>query len=173
MEVELPKKGMSEDLWGAGGKGLHALPTRLADRLGRRYGHSVLGARRSEAQKLIELSGQDAQGVAEGFEMPTTWTVERSENIRWKTAIPGLAHSSPVIWGERLFVTTAVSERGAASLRVGHYGGIEWVSKDAAHSRLMYALNKSTGDIMCERTAHEGIPKVKRHTKSTHANGLR
>lgn len=114
--------------------------------------------------------GRHAQGVAEGYSTPSEWSVESSKNIRWKTAIPGLAHSSPIIWGDRLFVTTAVSDAGDASLRVGLYGDIASVTEDVVHRWRVYGLDKNTGEILWEQTAHEGVPKVKRHTKSTHAN---
>jgi len=114
--------------------------------------------------------GLHAQGVAEGQATPVEWSVEDSQNIRWKTPIPGLAHSSPVVWGDRLFVTTAVSDEGDPSLRVGLYGDIESVNEDVVHRWRVYSLDKNSGAILWERTAHEGVPKVKRHFKSTHAN---
>ena len=114
--------------------------------------------------------GAQARGIADGYESPTEWSVEDSKNIRWKTAIPGLAHSSPIVWGDRLFVTSAVRVEGDPALRVGLYGDIESVSEDVVHRWQVYSLDKSTGKILWERTAHEGVPKVKRHPKSTHAN---
>jgi outer membrane protein assembly factor BamB len=114
--------------------------------------------------------GRQAQGVAEGFSAPTEWSVEDEKNIRWKTPIPGLAHSSPIIWGDRLFVTTAVSTEGDPSLRVGLYGDIASVNENVVQSWRVYALDKSSGEVLWDRTAHQGVPKVKRHPKSTHAN---
>src|SRR6476646_3328488 len=66
--------------------------------------------------------GTHADGIAKGATTPTVWNAENSENILWKQAIPGLGHSSPIIWGDRLFVTTAVNERKTAPLKVGLYG---------------------------------------------------
>ncbi len=114
--------------------------------------------------------GRQAKGVAEGYATPTEWSVEDGTNIRWKTPIAGLAHSSPSIWGDRLFVTTAVRTEGDPSLRVGLYGDIASVNEDVVQRWRVYGLDKNTGEILWERTAHEGIPKVKRHPKSTHAN---
>src|SRR5436309_3520763 len=53
--------------------------------------------------------GPGARGIAEGFATPTTWDVENGKNVRWKTPIPGLGHSSPIVWGNRIFVTSAIS----------------------------------------------------------------
>lgn len=114
--------------------------------------------------------GPQASGVADGRPTPVRWDVESGENVRWKTAIPGLAHSSPIVWGERLFVTTAVSEGGNEDLKVGLYGDIAPVQDESVHSWRLYALDKASGEILWWREAHRGVPEVKRHTKSTHAN---
>lgn len=113
--------------------------------------------------------GVQASGLGDGTP-PTEWNVETGHNIRWKTAIPGLAHSSPIIWGDRLFVTTAVSEGGNEDLKVGLYGDVAPVNDDAPHSYRIYALDRGSGEIVWMREAYKGAPKIKRHTKSTHAN---
>src|SRR5688572_19479755 len=56
---------------------------------------------------------------------PLEWDVKTPKNVRWKTAVPGLGHSSPVVWGDRIFLTTAVPvEGGDESLKTGLYGDI-------------------------------------------------
>jgi outer membrane protein assembly factor BamB len=114
--------------------------------------------------------GPNASGIGEGTPPPTEWNVEKAENIRWKTPIPGLGHSSPAIWGNRIFVTTAVDEKKEASLRVGLYGSIDPVKDDSAQTWKVYCLDKKSGHILWERAAHSGTPKIERHPKSTHAN---
>ncbi len=114
--------------------------------------------------------GPRASGIAEGFATPTRWNVPAGENVKWKTAIPGLGHSSPIIWGNRLFVTTAISGQADPKLRVGLYGDIASVQDDTPHKWMVYCLDKRTGKILWERLAHTGVPKIKRHTKSTHAS---
>src|SRR6266702_8508283 len=74
--------------------------------------------------------GANAGGIAKGAATPTVWNVEKSENILWKQAIPGLGHSSPIIWGDRLFVTAAVNQRKSAPLKVGLYGEPESADDD-------------------------------------------
>src|SRR6266852_3506948 len=66
--------------------------------------------------------GANADGIAKGAATATVWNAEKPQNIQWKKAIPGLGHSSPIIWGDRLFVTAAVNERKTAPLKVGLYG---------------------------------------------------
>lgn len=113
--------------------------------------------------------GPNANGIAENFTTPISWDVETSKNIKWKITLPGLAHSSPVIWGNRMFVTTAAGEADA-ELKVGLYGNIQPVDDDSVHEWKVYCLDKKTGKILWEKIAHKGVPKVKRHPKATHAN---
>ncbi len=116
-----------------------------------------------------QFRGPGASGVAEGFATPTKWNAETGENIRWKTPIPGLGHSSPIIWGDKLFVTSAVSDRDD-TLKVGLYGDISPVEDDSEQSWRVYCLDKKSGKILWDREAHRGKPAIKRHTKATHAN---
>ena len=114
--------------------------------------------------------GIQAAGIAEGFALPTTWNVPTDTGVRWKTAIEGLGHSSPVIWGDRLYVTSAVSGRADAGLKPGLYGDISSVDDTTPHTWKLIGLDKKTGRINFNRTIHTGVPKVKRHLKSTHAS---
>ncbi len=114
--------------------------------------------------------GPNASGIAEGFASPTTWNVPAGENVKWKTPIAGLGHSSPVIWGNYLFITTAKGEQTNTKLRVGLYGDIKSVEDNTTHQWTVYCLNKQTGKILWEQVAYTGIPKIKRHPKATHAS---
>jgi outer membrane protein assembly factor BamB len=114
--------------------------------------------------------GHFANGISEGYEAPVAWDLENSQNIKWKTAVPGLGHSSPVIWGNRIYVTTAISGREKPELKVGLYGSIEPVEDETVHKWQLICLEKSSGKILWKQTSHEGVPRVKRHPKSTHAN---
>ena len=114
--------------------------------------------------------GQQASGVAERQNLPDRWDGKTGENILWRTPIPGLAHSSPVVWGNRIFVTSASSSDRNASFRPGLYGDGD-ASKDRSPQRwIIYALDKRTGKVLWERVAHQGVPAEKRHIKSTYAN---
>ena len=66
--------------------------------------------------------GPSASGVGDGRRPPDTWNVSTGQNILWKTAVPGLAHSSPIVWGDRIFVTSAISSRADATFKPGLYG---------------------------------------------------
>jgi outer membrane protein assembly factor BamB len=114
--------------------------------------------------------GPEASGIAEKQNLPDRWDAKTRENILWQTPIPGLAHSSPVVWGDRIFVTSAVSSDPKASFKPGLYGDGD-ASKDRSPQRWMiYAIDKASGKIVWERVAHQGVPLEKRHIKSTYAN---
>ena len=117
-----------------------------------------------------QFRGIRASGIAEGFETPVRWNVETGENVRWTTPIPGLSHSSPVIWGDLVCLTTAVSDRGNDPLRVGLYGDIEPVNDETARRWEVHCLDKRTGEGRWVALAHQGVPKIPRHPKGTHAN---
>jgi outer membrane protein assembly factor BamB len=114
--------------------------------------------------------GSQASGIAERQNLPDRWNGKTGENILWRTPIPGLAHSSPVVWGNRIFVTSAVSSDPNASFRPGLYGDGDASKDRSQHRWVIYALDKRTGKILWERTAHQGVPIEKRHIKSTYAN---
>ncbi len=117
-----------------------------------------------------QFRGISAGGVSEGTPTASVWNVADGKNILWKTVIPGLGLSSPVVWGDQLFVSTAISGKRDATLRPGLYGDIESVPDDTSHEWRVYALNKKTGAILWQQTAHTGVPRIKRHTKNSHAN---
>ena len=121
------------------------------------------------AQNWPAFRGVNASGVADGAKTPITWNVERSQNILWKTGIPGLSHSSPIVWGNRVFVITAISSDAKARFDAKDRG-IGLANDDANHTWRIYALDKQTGRILWEKTAYEGVPRAKRHVKATQAN---
>lgn len=114
--------------------------------------------------------GPSASGIARGQDLPDTWNGEGGDNILWHTPIPGLAHSSPVVWGERLFVTSAISSQDDAGFRPGLYGDGDASGDRSTQRWMVYALDKSSGEILWERVAYEGVPRDKRHVKSTYAS---
>jgi outer membrane protein assembly factor BamB len=115
--------------------------------------------------------GPNASGIAEGQQLPDTWDAGRGENILWRTPIAGLAHSSPVVWGGTVFVTTAVSAKPDATFRPGIYGDGDFSDDRSVHQWKVIALDKKTGKVRWERVAVQGAPADKRHIKSTYASG--
>jgi len=115
--------------------------------------------------------GPDGTGVADGQNPPIKWDVKKDENIRWKTKIPGLGHSCPVVWGNRVFVTTAISKgQPDAKIRIGNYGDVGSVEDTSEHTWQVLCLDRDTGKILWTQTAFVGKPKIKRHLKGSQAN---
>ena len=117
--------------------------------------------------------GENATGVAAAANPPATWDVSSSENIRWTRSIPGLGHSSPIVWGDRVYITTAVPlEPASDEVKLGDSdsAGIDPAKDVVRHSWRVYALDRATGRVVWERAAHEGVPRIKRHVKSSHAS---
>lgn len=114
--------------------------------------------------------GPAASGVADGTDLPDTWNGETGENILWRAEIAGLAHSSPVVWGERVFVTTAVSGEGSATFKPGLYGEGNASQDRSDHRFEVMAFDRKTGEKLWTRVATAGVPIDKRHIKATYAN---
>jgi outer membrane protein assembly factor BamB len=114
--------------------------------------------------------GPDGTGVADGQQPPVTWDLKAGTNVRWKTPIPGLGHSCPVVWGDRVFVTTAVSGDPDPKIRIGNYGNVDSVEDKSKHTWQVLCLDRDTGAVLWTRTAHQGVPKIKRHLKGSQAN---
>jgi outer membrane protein assembly factor BamB len=122
------------------------------------------------AQNWPSFRGPGASGVADGNRLPAAWSVSTGANIAWKTPIAGLAHSSPIVWGDRIFVTTAVSSRPDAGFKRGLYGEGDASEDRSVQQWKLFCVNRSTGGIVWERLAYQGVPKEKRHMKATYAN---
>jgi outer membrane protein assembly factor BamB len=114
--------------------------------------------------------GREAAGFADKQNLPDTWNPETGENILWRTPIPGLAHSSPIVWGDTLFVTSAITSRPTATFKPGLYGDGDASDDRSSHRWMLYAIDKRTGKMRWERVAAEGEPLNKRHIKSTYAS---
>jgi len=114
--------------------------------------------------------GYLAAGFLSNAGLPDSWDLETSDNILWRLPLPGMGLSCPVIWDNNIFITTAVGEQDDAGFRTGIYGDIEPVSDSSVHEWLVYCIDRHSGEIKWKRTAHRGVPSVKRHPKSTHAN---
>jgi outer membrane protein assembly factor BamB len=130
----------------------------------------VLAGAAISAQNWPSFRGPNASGVADGQPTPLKWDVASGENVLWKTPVPGMAVSSPVVWGDRVFVSTAVSSDANAGIKTGLYGDVKPSNDVSMHSWRLLALDKRTGKVLWDRVAHEGVPKTKRHPKSSQAS---
>jgi outer membrane protein assembly factor BamB len=119
--------------------------------------------------------GPDGQGIAQDAGVPLEWSP--TKNVLWKTEVPGRGHSSPVVWGDRIFLTTAVEGELAPDAKpVKHLlEGQDFVHPDgvgADHRQTLkvVALDAASGRILWERTAWEGAPYDTRHKRGSYAS---
>jgi len=121
------------------------------------------------ARPWPQFRGPGASGVGDGQGAPASWNVATGEGVRFKTPIPGIGLASPIVWGDRIYVTTAVSSKGDTTFRTGLYGDTTSVEDRSEHSFRLYALD-TKGKVIWEREVHRGVPGTLRHTKSSLAN---
>ena len=113
--------------------------------------------------------GVRGDGVGDDHaKLPLTWN--DSKNVRWVVDIPGWGWSSPIVWGNRVFLTTVVSDEANLTPSKGLYLG-EGVRDPAkgVHHWLVTCFDLNTGKELWTHEAHRGQPQVPRHPKSTYA----
>jgi outer membrane protein assembly factor BamB len=130
----------------------------------------LIAACRAWAGDWPQFRGPSASGLGDGAKPPVKWDATKGINIVWSVEIPGLADSSPIVWGDQVFVTTAISSDPKQTFRTGLYGDTDPVNDSSSHQWKVFAIDKKTGKILWQQTAHEGIPKTKRHPKSSQAS---
>ncbi|HZO55493.1 MAG TPA: PQQ-binding-like beta-propeller repeat protein [Bryobacteraceae bacterium] len=117
-----------------------------------------------------QFRGPSGSGVGDGTNPPVSWDAEKGTNVLWKAEVPGLSVSSPIVWGDRIYVATAISGDPKQGLRTGLYGDTDAVNDATVHRWKLLAFDKKTGKLLWETAAHEGVPKTKRHPKSSQAS---
>ncbi|MEA1952744.1 MAG: PQQ-binding-like beta-propeller repeat protein [Planctomycetota bacterium] len=114
--------------------------------------------------------GPNADGVAvDNAGLPKTWSI--TENVKWVADVPGWGWSCPVVWGDRVFLTTVVGDEENVKPDKGLYLGFG-VREPAKgiHHWLVYCFDLNTGKELWKHEAHTGRPKIPRHPKSTYAS---
>jgi outer membrane protein assembly factor BamB len=119
--------------------------------------------------------GPEGQGVSAETGLPSQWSA--TDNVAWKTPIPGRGHSSPVVWGNRVFLTTAIEGDVVPGAKaVPHtidgqpFIHPEAVGADRKQTLKVLALDADSGAVLWERTAWEGTPHDSRHRKASFAS---
>jgi len=123
----------------------------------------------ASAQEWPSFRGPGARGVADGQGLPLDWDVKTGRGVRWQAEIPGVGHSSPIVWGDRVFVTTAVPAE-PPKLVLGDEGGIELAADRPPISWRLLCLDARDGRTLWQREAYAGAPRAARHVKSSQAN---
>ncbi len=103
-------------------------------------------------------------------ETPTRWNGESGINIAKKIPIPGLTTSSQIVWGNKIFVTTAVQESEKSGFRTELYGDVDSVDATGECSYQLLCIDANQGSLLWNRKSIHEVPKINRHAKSSHAN---
>lgn len=125
-------------------------------------------------QNWPTFRGPGVRGIAEGYPTRATWNADQENGamsgVLWRAEIPGLGHSSPILWGNRIFIATAVRLSGKAPLRIGDYGDNKAAQDNEEQKWMILCFDKKSGKRLWERVIRTGKPVVERHQKSSHAN---
>lgn len=119
-------------------------------------------------ERWPQFRGPGSLGVVEDPNLPDTWSA--TENVAWKTDIPGTGWSSPVVWGNNIFVTSVVSAVEGEKPKKGLYFGGERKAPNEVHRWMVYCVDWSTGRVRWEREVHNGVPPGPRHLKNSYAS---
>ncbi|MCG8650833.1 MAG: PQQ-binding-like beta-propeller repeat protein [Pirellulales bacterium] len=128
------------------------------------------GAIAGAAENWPQFRGPGARGVVAGdTNLPDKWSA--TENIAWKTDLPGRGWSSPVVWGERVFLTTVINLGESEPPKKGlYFGGDRPVPPTSEHQWIVMCLDLKTGNKIWEKKVHTGQPKTSIHIKSSFAS---
>jgi outer membrane protein assembly factor BamB len=121
----------------------------------------------SETKHWPQYRGPASDGIGEGATLPQTWS--ETENVVWRTKIPGWGWSSPIVWGNRIFTTSAIGQTELPTPHIGGYPGGH-IGSEEEHRWLVHALDFETGAVIWEFEAHRGIPPKMRHPRNSFAS---
>ena len=121
------------------------------------------------ADQWPQFRGPQSTGVADDPALPDNWSTTR--NVVWKSEIPGSGWSSPVVWGDRIFVTSVISTVAPEAPKKGlYFGGNREAIPADEHRWMVYAVDWKTGKILWEREVYRGAPRSSHHLKNTYAS---
>jgi len=112
----------------------------------------------------------DGGGISSEKNLPLTWS--EAQSIKWKTPIPGAGHSSPIVWGDRVFVTTAIADDpNVESFKGGVYlGGNRRKPDESEYAYCVICLDAERGVVLWSKAVARQRPRTRRHTKNTYAS---
>jgi outer membrane protein assembly factor BamB len=125
----------------------------------------------SATDQWPQFRGPLAGAVADDPALPDVWS--ETENVVWKASIPGLGWSSPVVWGDHVFLTTAISTGQEVAPVKGLYDPGDEHGKmrsPAAQRWVVYDVDFKTGRIRWERELRNAPPPITKHIKNSYAS---
>jgi outer membrane protein assembly factor BamB len=116
-----------------------------------------------------QFRGPQAGAADDHPALPDTWS--RTENVVWTLDVPGMGWSSPVVWGDLIFITSVVKPGPIELPKTGFYGGItDYRVSTEVHRWMVYAVDFKTGRLRWERQVRSGTPPAQKHAKNTYAS---
>jgi outer membrane protein assembly factor BamB len=116
-----------------------------------------------------QFRGAESLGVSDNPNLPDTWS--DTENVAWKTDIEGRAWSSPIVWGDKVFLTSVVNLGEAEQPKKGlYFGGNRPKPPESQHKWNVLCLDLNDGRVLWEKTAHEGVPATPKHLKNSYGS---
>jgi len=122
----------------------------------------------SAQDRWPQFRGAQSLGVAEDANLPDKWST--TENVAWKADIPGIGWSSPIVWGDKIFVTSVINTGETEAVKKGLYFGGERPAPTAEHRWMVYSVDFKTGKVLWEREVYRAVPKITRHLKNSYAS---
>ena len=114
-----------------------------------------------------QFRGPDGAGISASTNLPDHWSA--TENVAWKTDLPGRSWSSPIVWGDRVFLTAVVNSGESEPPKKGLYlGGNRPEPPKAEHQWKVLCLDLATGKLLWNKTVHQGTPQTPIHLKSSY-----
>ena len=111
--------------------------------------------------------GPQASGVGDDASLASSWNAPSGARVKWRAAIPGLSHASPIVWGDRVYVLSAAAEGSTLDMKAE---GVVFAKDTVPHEWRLHALDRDTGRERWVRVVHRGTPRQPRHVRATFAN---
>lgn len=130
-------------------------------------GLSVMGHSAWAGDNWPQFRGPGGGGVGRDPDLPETWSA--TQNIEWKTAVPGRSWSSPIVWEEKVFLTTVINLGEGEAPKKGLYlGGNRPEPPKSEHEFKVLCLNLESGEVVWEKLLHRGQPRTAIHLKGSY-----
>ncbi|MEM9292678.1 MAG: PQQ-binding-like beta-propeller repeat protein [Acidobacteriota bacterium] len=114
-----------------------------------------------------QFRGVRGSGIADGSRAPASWNADEGKGLAWSTEIPGHGHSSPSVWGDKIFLTTAIG--GTVQVQRFAVTPMDVSDDSSEHTFEVLAISRSSGEILWRQVAHTGVPRNQRHLKNSFA----
>ena len=123
----------------------------------------------AEASNWPQFRGPGARGIGTGDALPDSWSA--TENVAWKTDIPGRGWGSPIVWGDKVFLSSVINSGESEEPKKGlYFGGNRPDALTTLHRWVAYCLDLNSGTILWEKTLHEAPPESSIHLKNSYAS---